>query len=93
VEDALIELKKSGLGSMPGTAAEILVDSVMQKICPGKLTTSEWRHIVSTAHIAWHTNDLDYALWACRDPREQRYMIVCDLMLTMKVKRARRVAL
>ena len=50
VEDALVELKKSGLGSMPGTAAEILVDSVRQKICPGKLTTSEWCHIVSTAH-------------------------------------------
>jgi 5-amino-6-(D-ribitylamino)uracil---L-tyrosine 4-hydroxyphenyl transferase len=50
VEDALIELKRSGLGSMPGTAAEILVDSVRQKICPGKLTTSEWCHIVSTAH-------------------------------------------
>lgn len=50
VEDALIELKKSGLGSMPGTAAEILVDSVRQRICPGKLTTSEWCHIISTAH-------------------------------------------
>ena len=37
VEDALIELKKSGLGSVPGTAAEIIVDSVRQKICPGKL--------------------------------------------------------
>lgn len=51
VEDALIELRKSGLGSMPGTAAEILVDSVRQKICPGKLTTSEWCHIISTAHV------------------------------------------
>jgi FO synthase subunit 2 len=51
VEDALIELKKTGLGSMPGTAAEILVDSVRQKICPGKLTTSQWCHIVSTAHM------------------------------------------
>ena len=50
VEDALVELRKSGLGSMPGTAAEILVDSVRQKICPGKLNTSEWCHIVSTAH-------------------------------------------
>lgn len=50
VEDALFQLKKSGLGSMPGTAAEILVDSVRQKICPGKLTTMEWCHIVSTAH-------------------------------------------
>ena len=68
VEDALVDFKKSGLGSMPGTAAEILVDSVRQKICPGKLTTSEWCHIVSTAHTSRHTNNLDYALRTCREP-------------------------
>jgi FO synthase subunit 2 len=50
VEDALIELKKSGLGSMPGTAAEILVDSVRRQICPEKLSTGEWCHVVSAAH-------------------------------------------
>jgi FO synthase subunit 2 len=51
VEDCLGELKKSGLGSMPGTAAEILVDSVRRQICPDKLTTAQWRDIVSTAHM------------------------------------------
>jgi len=50
VEDALQDLKKSGLGSMPGTAAEILVDSVREKICPEKLSSSEWCEIVCTAH-------------------------------------------
>jgi FO synthase subunit 2 len=50
VEDSLCQLKKSGLGSMPGTAAEILVDSVRQKICPGKLKSQEWRHVVVSAH-------------------------------------------
>lgn len=50
VRDALRELKKSGLGSMPGTAAEILVDSVRQRICPEKLKTAEWREIITTAH-------------------------------------------
>lgn len=50
VKEALVELKHSGLGSMPGTAAEILVDSVRQKICPEKLTAFEWREIVMTAH-------------------------------------------
>jgi 5-amino-6-(D-ribitylamino)uracil---L-tyrosine 4-hydroxyphenyl transferase len=50
VKEALHELKNSGLGSMPGTAAEILVDSVRQKICPDKLTTAEWRKIIMTAH-------------------------------------------
>ncbi len=50
VKDTLIELRHSGLGSMPGTAAEILVDYVRQKICPDKLKTDEWRKIVTTAH-------------------------------------------
>lgn len=51
VENSLRELKRSGLGSMPGTAAEILVDSVRRKICPDKLTTAQWREIVSKAHL------------------------------------------
>lgn len=51
VEHSLLELKRSGLGSMPGTAAEILVDSVRRQICPGKLSTAQWREIVSSAHL------------------------------------------
>jgi FO synthase subunit 2 len=50
VQDAMLDLKKSGLGSMPGTAAEILVDSVREKICPEKLSSDEWCEIVSAAH-------------------------------------------
>ncbi|MCJ7445713.1 MAG: 5-amino-6-(D-ribitylamino)uracil--L-tyrosine 4-hydroxyphenyl transferase CofH [Methanotrichaceae archaeon] len=51
IEDALIQLKRSGLSSMPGTAAEILVDSVRRRICPEKLTTMEWCHVITTAHM------------------------------------------
>lgn len=35
-------LKAAGLDSVPGTAAEILVDEVRAVICPGKITTDEW---------------------------------------------------
>lgn len=48
--DALRILKKEGLGSMPGTAAEILDDCVRQKICPQKLKTQEWVRIIKEAH-------------------------------------------
>ncbi len=48
--DSIRELKRAGLGSMPGTAAEILVDRVRKEICPSKLTTSEWRDVITTAH-------------------------------------------
>jgi FO synthase subunit 2 len=51
VEHSLRELKRSGLGSMPGTAAEILVDFVRRQICPGKLTAAQWREIISSAHL------------------------------------------
>ena len=51
VKEALLELKRSGLGSMPGTAAEILVDSVRQEICPDKLKAEEWQEIITTAHM------------------------------------------
>jgi len=50
VSHSLKELKKAGLGSMPGTAAEILVDSIRKKICPGKLTTKQWVDVVTKAH-------------------------------------------
>jgi len=50
IKETLWELKRSGLGSMPGTAAEILVDSVRREICPDKLKTEEWRQIIKAAH-------------------------------------------
>ncbi|MHC1596132.1 MAG: 5-amino-6-(D-ribitylamino)uracil--L-tyrosine 4-hydroxyphenyl transferase CofH [Candidatus Syntropharchaeales archaeon] len=50
VEEVLSRLKSAGLGSMPGTAAEILSDRVRAIICPGKLTSSEWIEVVMTAH-------------------------------------------
>jgi len=48
--EVLARLKGAGLGSMPGTAAEILVDEVRRKICPGKLSTARWIEIVKEAH-------------------------------------------
>ncbi|MCW3136287.1 MAG: 5-amino-6-(D-ribitylamino)uracil--L-tyrosine 4-hydroxyphenyl transferase CofH [Canidatus Methanoxibalbensis ujae] len=50
VEDVLRELKASGLDSMPGTAAEILNDSLRAVICPKKMKTDEWIRIIKTAH-------------------------------------------
>jgi FO synthase len=50
VPDFLGELMQSGLGSLPGTAAEILDDSVREVICPDKLSTAEWLSVVGSAH-------------------------------------------
>jgi FO synthase len=43
-------LRDAGLGSLPGTAAEILDDEVRALICPDKLNTEEWLDVISTAH-------------------------------------------
>ncbi|MBY8984112.1 MAG: 5-amino-6-(D-ribitylamino)uracil--L-tyrosine 4-hydroxyphenyl transferase CofH [Candidatus Lokiarchaeota archaeon] len=50
VEDTLKELKKAGLDSIPGTAAEILVDDVRSVVCPNKIKTQQWIEIITTAH-------------------------------------------
>ncbi|MBY8990808.1 MAG: 5-amino-6-(D-ribitylamino)uracil--L-tyrosine 4-hydroxyphenyl transferase CofH [Candidatus Lokiarchaeota archaeon] len=50
VENTLKELKMAGLDSIPGTAAEILVDDVRKIICPNKVSTQQWIDIISTAH-------------------------------------------
>lgn len=50
IEEALTTLKDAGLDSMPGTAAEILVDEIRRIICPHKLRTDEWVEIIKTAH-------------------------------------------
>ena len=49
-EEFLVELKRAGLGSLPGTAAEILDDGVRARICPDKLNSSDWISVIETAH-------------------------------------------
>ena len=48
--DFLSDLKDCGLGSMPGTAAEILDTEVRQKLTKNKLSANCWEEIIRTAH-------------------------------------------
>ena len=48
--DVIIALRDAGVGSMPGTAAEVLDDEVRRVLCPEKIDTATWLEIVSTAH-------------------------------------------
>ena len=43
-------LQEAGVGSMPGTAAEVLDDEVRRILCPEKINAETWLEIVSTAH-------------------------------------------
>ncbi|TVS16338.1 MAG: 7,8-didemethyl-8-hydroxy-5-deazariboflavin synthase subunit CofH [Gammaproteobacteria bacterium] len=48
----LERLKAAGLGTLPGTAAEILDDEVRAIICPDKINTAQWLEVMETAHTA-----------------------------------------
>jgi 7,8-didemethyl-8-hydroxy-5-deazariboflavin synthase CofH subunit len=46
----LARLKDVGLGSLPGTSAEILDDRVRDLISPGRITTRDWIEVIRSAH-------------------------------------------
>jgi FO synthase len=50
LDEYLSQLYEAGLGSLPGTAAELLDDDVRRVICPDKVTTDQWLHVHDVAH-------------------------------------------
>jgi FO synthase subunit 2 len=50
IRDYIAELRDVGLGSIPGTSAEILDDSVRKRLAGGRITTAEWIEVIRTAH-------------------------------------------
>jgi FO synthase len=50
IGEFLVELKEAGLGTLPGTAAEVLDDEVRAIICPDKVNTREWSDVMRAAH-------------------------------------------
>ncbi|MGH2359447.1 MAG: 5-amino-6-(D-ribitylamino)uracil--L-tyrosine 4-hydroxyphenyl transferase CofH [bacterium] len=50
IREYLTELKAAGVGSLPGTAAEILDDDLRDHISPGRITTQQWIDVITTAH-------------------------------------------
>jgi FO synthase subunit 2 len=50
VRDYLTALKGAGLGSLPGTSAEILDQEIRDVISPGRITVDQWIDVITTAH-------------------------------------------
>ena len=50
VHEYLKMLKEAGIGSLPGTSAEILVKEIRNKISPGRITVEDWIKVITTAH-------------------------------------------
>ena len=50
VREYLVALKDAGVGSLPGTSAEVLVDEIRQQVSPGRIGTTQWIELIQTAH-------------------------------------------
>ena len=50
IKDYLMRLKDAGVNTLPGTAAEILDQSLRDKISPGRITVKDWIEVIKTAH-------------------------------------------
>jgi len=50
VREFLLQLKEAGLGTLPGTAAEVLDDEVRAELCADKITTGQWLQVMEAAH-------------------------------------------
>ena len=46
----LTELKAAGVGSLPGTSAEVLDQELRDRISPGRITVDQWTEVITTAH-------------------------------------------
>ena len=69
--EVIARLKEEGLGTIQGTAAEILVDSVRQVICPRKVATADWVRIIREAHTAGLRSTATIMYGSCETTRDQ----------------------
>jgi FO synthase subunit 2 len=50
IKEYLAELKEAGLGTLPGTSAEILDQEIRDRIARGRITVDQWVEVITTAH-------------------------------------------
>src|SRR5947209_19011026 len=50
IREYLAALQDAGVGSLPGTSAEILDDSLRRRISPGRISVATWREVITIAH-------------------------------------------
>ncbi len=69
LDEYLARLRALGLGSLPGTAAEILDDEVRRIICPDKITTDQWLEVHDAAHRAGLRSNVTIMFGHVEQPR------------------------
>jgi FO synthase len=68
--DVFARLREAGLGSVPGTAAEVLHDGVRERISPNKLPAGRWVEIVEAAHAAGLRSTVTVMFGHIEEPHE-----------------------
>jgi FO synthase len=77
VHDFLERLRKAGLATLPGTAAEILDDEIRAIICPDKITTEQWCEVHRIAHSLGLRSNATIMFGTVETPRSwARHLIV-----------------
>ena len=99
VEDALLDLKAAGLGSIPGGGAEVFSPRIRERLCPNKLSGEGWLGVAKTAHrlglktnatmLYGHIETLDERmdhLMALRDAQDETGGFMCFIPLAFHPK-------
>ncbi|MSQ07390.1 MAG: 7,8-didemethyl-8-hydroxy-5-deazariboflavin synthase subunit CofH [Dehalococcoidia bacterium] len=50
IREYLQGLKDAGVGSLPGTSAEVLDQELRDRIAPGRISVEQWLEVITTAH-------------------------------------------
>jgi 5-amino-6-(D-ribitylamino)uracil---L-tyrosine 4-hydroxyphenyl transferase len=70
-KEAIDRLRDAGLGTLQGTAAEILVDDVRRVICPAKCDTATWIQIIKEAHRMGIRSTATIMYGSCERPEDR----------------------
>ncbi len=91
LESYLRRLKDAGLGSLPGTAAEILDDDIRAILCPDKIDTEEWLEAHETAHRVGLASNVTIMFGAIEQPLHWARHLVATRELQRRSGRVHRV--
>ena len=69
IPEYLAALKKAGLGTLPGTSAEMLDQEIRDLIARGRITVEQWIEVITSAHAPGHPHHLHHHVRARRAAR------------------------
>ena len=86
IKEYLLRLKDAGVNSLPGTAAEILDQTMRDKISPGRISVSKWIEVIKTAHMVGipSTSTIMYGHLESPEDRVKHIALIRDIQKETK---------